>query len=219
MKRLPLIPTVVVVLAAALMVALGVWQLQRAGEKRSLKQLYARNLAQPPTAVPVFGGLRPELLFRRASATCLSNGPATSRGGEDATGRSGYRLLVRCQTGVEGPGLLVEAGVTDDFRATVAIPPGTVSGTLVPAPSSTSLLGKLTGERPADEAMLVLDTPAPGLRAPARPDPSAIPDNHLAYAVQWFAFALLALVIYGFALFRRARRQSGLARPTPPSRG
>lgn len=219
MKRLPLIPTIVVLLAATLMVVLGVWQLQRAGEKRELKQLYAQNLAKPPTAAPVFGGLRPELLFRRAAAMCLDHGPATSRGGEDAEGRSGYRLFVRCKTGAEGPGLLVEAGVSEDFRAPVRLPPGPVSGTLVPAPSSTSLLGKLTGERPADEAMLVLDTPAPGLRVSARPDPQAIPDNHLAYAVQWFAFALIALIIYGLALIWRARRATGIAHPTPPTRG
>ena len=219
MRRLPVFPTIVVLLAAGLMVALGVWQLGRADEKRALKQLYAANLSKPVTAAPVFGGLRPELMFRRATATCLSHGPATSRGGEDRAGRSGYRLFVRCRTGAEGPGLLVEAGVSEDFKAPVAIPPGPVSGTLVPAPSSTSLLGKLTGERPADEAMLVLDTPAPGLRAPARPDPQAVPDNHLAYAVQWFSFALIALVIYGLALIRRARRASGIAEPTPPTRG
>lgn len=219
MRRLPFWPTVLVLLAAAAMVALGVWQLQRAGEKRALKAVYAENLDKGPTAVPVFGALRPELMFRRAVGTCLSNTPPFSRGGEDAQGRSGYRLIVRCKAGAEGPGLLVEAGVSDDFRAPVALPPGPVSGTLVPAPSSTSLLGKLTGEQPSDEAMLVLDRPAPGLRTPARPDPTTIPDNHLAYAVQWFAFAFIALVIYGLALMRRARRASGLPSSSPPSRG
>ena len=216
---MPLWPTVLVALAAALMVALGIWQLDRAGEKRELKATYARNLSKPVTAVPTFGALRPELMFRRAVGTCLDHHAATSRGGEDADGRSGYRLFVRCRTGVEGPGLLVEAGVSDDFRTAVAIPPGPVSGTLVPAPSSTSLLGRLSGWATGDEAMLVLDEPAPGLRRPARPDPTAIPDNHLAYAVQWFVFALLALIIYGLALIRRARRASGLAEPTPPTRG
>ncbi len=218
-SRLPFWPTVVVLLAAALMVALGVWQLDRRSEKAALKELYARNLALPTTAVPVFGALRPELLFRRATGTCLSNGPATTRGGEDASGRTGYRMVVRCRTGAEGPGLLVEAGVGDDFRALVVIPPGPVTGTLVPAPSDTSLLGRLAGQTPADEAMLVLERPAPGLRPSARPDPTAIPDNHLAYAVQWFAFALIALIIYGFALFRRARRAAGFAPTSPPSRG
>ena len=217
--RLPLWPTVIVLLAAALMVALGVWQLDRRAEKAAMKALYARNLDLPTTAVPVFGALRPELMFRHATGTCLSNGPATTRGGEDAAGRAGYRMVVRCQTGAEGPGLLVDAGVGDDFRAPVTIPPGPVTGTLVPAPSDTSLIGRLVGRKTANEAMLVLDRPAPGLRASARPDPSAIPDNHLAYAVQWFAFALTALVIYGSALFRRARRAAGVPPTAPPSRG
>lgn len=218
-NRVPFWPTLIVVLAAALMVALGVWQLDRRHEKAALKVLFAQNLDRPITAVPVFGAPRPELMFRRATGTCLSNGPATTRGGEDADGRTGYRMVVRCRTGAEGPGLLVDAGVGDDFRAPVAIPPGPVTGTLVPAPSDTSLLGRLTGHAPTQEAMLVLDRPAPGLRASARPDPTAIPDNHLAYAVQWFAFAFVALVIYGFALFRRARKAAGLARPSPPTRG
>ncbi len=219
MRRLPVVPTIVVLLAAAAMVALGVWQLDRADEKRALKDLYARHLALPPTAVPVFGAPRPELMFRRATGMCLSHGPATSRGGEDASGATGYRLFVRCAPGAEGPGLLVEAGVAARFDATVTLPPGPVVGTLVPAPTSTSLLGRLTGDRPVAEAMLVLDRPAPGLRPSARPDPTAIPDNHLAYAVQWFAFALIALVIYGFALLRRARRAGGVPPSSPPSRG
>ena len=219
MRRLPILPTILVLLAAAAMVALGVWQLDRAGEKRALKALYARNLSLPPTAVPVFGGLRPELMFRRAEGTCLWHGPATTRGGEDAAGRTGYRLIVRCATGAEGPGLLVDAGVSDRFDASVTLPPGPIAGTLVPAPSDVSLIERLMGRAPAGETMLVLDRPAPGLRASAPPDPNAVPDNHLAYAVQWFAFAFLALVIYGLALLRRQRRASGIAPTSPPSRG
>lgn len=219
MTRLPLLPTVLVLLAAAAMVALGLWQLDRADEKRQVKALYARNLVLPPTAVPVFGAFRPELMFRRAEGTCLSNGPATTRGGEDVDGRTGYRLIVRCATGAEGPGLLVDAGVSDRFDAAVALPPGPITGTLVPAPSDVSLIERLMGRAPAAEAMLVLDRPAPCLRASAAPDPNVIPDNHLAYAVQWFAFAFVALVIYGLALLRRQRRASGIVPTSPPSRG
>ena len=42
-----------------------------------------------------------------------------------------------------------------------------------------------------------------GLDANARPDPATIPNNHLSYAIQWFLFALTALVIYGIALRKR----------------
>ena len=42
-----------------------------------------------------------------------------------------------------------------------------------------------------------------GLAPLAAPDPANIPNNHLSYAVQWFAFAATALVIYVLALRRR----------------
>ena len=50
------------------------------------------------------------------------------------------------------------------------------------------------------------DSPtAPGLEPLAPPDPSDLPNNHLAYAGQWFFFALTALVIYVLALRKKWR--------------
>ena len=54
--------------------------------------------------------------------------------------------------------------------------------------------------------MIVSAAPAPGLTAPKRPDPESLPNNHLAYAVQWFLFAISALAIYALALRQRWRR-------------
>ncbi|HBM05474.1 MAG TPA: threonine synthase, partial [Erythrobacter sp.] len=45
-----------------------------------------------------------------------------------------------------------------------------------------------------------------GLAPLAPPDPRDLPNNHLAYAGQWFFFALTALIIYILALRRRATR-------------
>ncbi|WP_430635488.1 SURF1 family cytochrome oxidase biogenesis protein [Sphingomonas hankookensis] len=53
--------------------------------------------------------------------------------------------------------------------------------------------------------MIVSDRAAPGLTPSRRPDPASLPDNHLAYAIQWFAFALAAVIIYLLALRRRSR--------------
>jgi hypothetical protein len=50
---------------------------------------------------------------------------------------------------------------------------------------------------------LVASPPLAGLEANAMPDPADIPNNHFAYAVQWFVFAATALVIYGLALRKR----------------
>jgi surfeit locus 1 family protein len=51
--------------------------------------------------------------------------------------------------------------------------------------------------------LLVSEAAAPGLQPSALPDPAEVPNNHRSYAVQWFAFALSATIIYGLALRRR----------------
>jgi surfeit locus 1 family protein len=56
---------------------------------------------------------------------------------------------------------------------------------------------------------LVADQPLPGLEASARPDPRDVPNNHWSYAVQWFLFALTALVIYTLALRKRLAAKDG----------
>ena len=48
--------------------------------------------------------------------------------------------------------------------------------------------------------------PLAGLEANAIPDPSEIPNNHFAYAIQWFLFAATALVIYTLALMKRGQK-------------
>ena len=56
---------------------------------------------------------------------------------------------------------------------------------------------------------LVAATPGPGLSASAPPSPVTIPNNHLSYAIQWFLFAGIALVIYVLALRGRRRKEAG----------
>ena len=45
----PVIPTILVLAAVATMIALGIWQLQRKGEKEALIALYERNGAMSAT--------------------------------------------------------------------------------------------------------------------------------------------------------------------------
>ncbi len=51
-----------------------------------------------------------------------------------------------------------------------------------------------------------------GLEASAPPSPATIPNNHRSYAVQWFLFAAIALIIFILAL-RRREAQNGEAGP------
>ncbi|MFZ5748272.1 MAG: SURF1 family protein [Pseudomonadota bacterium] len=205
MPRLPPIPTAIVGLAVAAMIALGLWQLDRRAWKHELIARYTANLSAPAIAFPRYP-VGEEYLYRRASAFCTEPVGWQRRGGHGADGRAGYRLIAECRRGgAEGPVLLVALGVAADPGFTPAWKGGQVSGVIVPAPTNESLIGSLfahqTGPQPL---MLVAETPPPGLSANARPDPTEIPDNHLAYAVQWFLFALVAAVIYLLALRRRA---------------
>ena len=74
------------------------------------------------------------------------------------------------------------------------------------APNHLPLIAGLFGRMPPKELILVADTAVPGLTANDTPSLDSIPNNHLAYAVQWFLFAGIALVIYMLALRRRMRK-------------
>jgi surfeit locus 1 family protein len=50
---------------------------------------------------------------------------------------------------------------------------------------------------------IVAEPPLGGLEPNARPNPREIANNHWSYAIQWFAFAATALIIYLLALRRR----------------
>lgn len=211
--KLPVIPTLIVGLAVAAMIGLGVWQLDRRAQKEAAIARYAANSALPVMAFP-----RPPLgdehLFRRASAMCLEVTGWSEQAGRAENGAKGWRHIADCQTGVEALTMKFDMGVGTAPGVTPVWKGGEVTGTITHAPDSTPLLAGLFGKRPPRTLMLVAEKPAPGLAESARPDPSSVPNNHLAYAVQWFLFALAAVVIYVLAL--RWRYKKTAPPPAPP---
>ena len=204
--RWPLIPTILVLAAVATMIALGIWQLQRKGEKEALIALYQRNMAMSAAvAYPALPPVPDAMLYRKSSVVCLEPVQWNPRSGSDRAGKAGIRMVADCRTGAEGPGVLVDVGIGDDFA-----PPdwkgGTVRGTIVPGPEQATLIERSTGRYAPARAMLVADTPLPGLRASGVPSGADTPNNHLAYAGQWFLFAIAALIIYALAVRRRLQR-------------
>ena len=200
-RRLPIVATILVVAAVAAMIGLGFWQLQRRTEKLALLAVLAANPSKPLIAMPV-PAIGDDLLFRRAGAMCLAPISFSTEG----AGNAGYRIIAQCKTGAEGPGFAVQIGTTRDVDFKPSWAGGRVTGILSHAPNHEPLIAELFDKKPQRPLLLVADTPAPGLTANAIPSLDSIPNNHLAYAVQWFAFATIALVIYGLALRRRARR-------------
>lgn len=189
-RRLPIIPTILVLAAVAVMIGLGIWQLQRARWKDGLVARYDRAETLPPLEYPTVPLSDEQVpLFRHATGVCLRPVGQRAVAGENRAGEPGYVHIVDCTTGAEGPGMSVEVGWSKDPNAKVNWSGGPVSGVIAP-----------------DRRMrmrLVAASAPPGLEPSAVPSLSAIPNNHRSYALQWFAFALIALVIYGLAVRKR----------------
>jgi cytochrome oxidase assembly protein ShyY1 len=194
-RRLPIVPTMVVVAAAAVMVWLGVWQLHRAAWKEALLARYAQAEKLPPITYPTVPLRNDQLpLFRHATAVCLRIVGRRAQAGENRAGEPGYVHIVDCATGAEGPGMSVEVGWSKDPNAKVNWAGGAVSGVIAP-----------------DRRMrmrLVAASAPPGLETSAQPSLASIPNNHRSYALQWFAFAAIALIIYGLAVRKRLRESA-----------
>lgn len=188
-RRLPLVPTILVALAAAAMIGLGIWQLVRANEKNALIERYAAAPQMPAIEFPTIPVGEDLPLFRRASGFCLQPVGKRVVAGRNRADEPGYVHIVNCRTGAEGPGMAVQIGWSKDPRAGGGWRGGPVRGII--APDSEHRM------------RLVAADPAPGLQPSAMPAVESIPNNHLTYAVQWFLFAAIAVVIYLLAVRKR----------------
>lgn len=184
-SRIPIIPTIIVGLSAAIMVALGFWQLGRMDEKAAMIAQYS---AIPADAAPVT--LRPgqvdKLLYRNVTFDCTKALSVRSTAGTSDRGQKGWAHVAQCPL---GDSELVEVALGWSKEANAPEWNGAVI---------TGILGQ--------KGKIVADPPLASLVQLAKPDPADLPNNHLAYAGQWFLFALTALVIYWLALRRRLEK-------------
>lgn len=183
-RQLPIVPTILVVAAAGVMVWLGFWQLGRADEKAALIAKYEEAGAQQ--ADFPYAGTGEDVWFRRSSVDCSQIIGRDPVAGTAANGAKGWAMRVFCKAG--DAAILVDLGFTRDLDA-FEWEGGVVEGIIAPGPR------------------LVADPAAGGLYPLAKPNPSDLPNNHLAYAGQWFFFALTALVIYFFAVRSKLKRR------------
>ena len=209
------------------LLALGLWQLDRAGQRRALHERMARAEAAAPVIVRSWEQLTdlPDWTRVRLRGQFLSE-PHILLDNQLHRGQPGYHVFTPLQQGAESPVLLVNRGwvptgldrrfaprLESAARGTTPL-----SGTLKPFPFSGIRLRELPPERLASgiyrvhslrrEALqeqlgreirlriLRLDAESPGgyLRAwaPLR-SPAA---RNVAYALQYFAMALVVLVVF-----------------------
>ena len=185
-RQFPIIATTIVLAAVVTMIALGFWQLRRLDQKDAQLAIYAaaqadsRDIAYPTDAKSVEAGL-----YHRSSFQCSEVILVRSVSGTSANGRSGWAHMATCKL-PDGGQAVAALGWSKDPQ-----PPeykgGKVAGIIAPG------------------GRIVADPPLAGLAPLAKPDPANIPNNHLAYAGQWFLFALTGLIIFFLAL--RSRRE------------
>jgi cytochrome oxidase assembly protein ShyY1 len=193
-RRLPIIPTILVAAAVAAMIGLGIWQLRRAQWKEGLLAQYERADRLPPITWPTAPLPRDQLpLFRHATGVCIRSVGQRAVAGENLRGEPGYVHIVDCSTGAEGPGMSVEVGWSKDPNAKINWSGGPVTGII--APDRRARMRLVAGSAP------------PGLEPSAPPSIRSIPNNHRSYALQWFSFAAIALIIYGLAVRKRWKEE------------
>ncbi|KPF73508.1 hypothetical protein IP88_09280 [alpha proteobacterium AAP81b] len=201
-RRLPLVPTLMTLVIAVTCLALGVWQLQRREWKHDLiaraGTAVSQPLLEPRDYYRAMIG-EASVQYRRAELPCSPGTvlPYDLRGGANRAGQSGFLVLVSCRPNRKPPDIVAVAGWT--ARPDAAALPVTVD----------TVFRGIIIERPYGRAkarplfMLIPDTAVPPLQPAAQPTPDDLPDNHLSYALQWFAFAVTVVVIYGLWLRRR----------------
>lgn len=209
LRKLPLFPTLITIVGVLVLCALGRWQLER----REWKHRLIERLAAAPNLPPVSPGefqraMQRELSvqYRRAEISCHAGPkkPYDLRPGASAGGTSGYFVVMSCRPNNRPPDIVAVAGWTRriDAKDVVINLDHELSGIIIERPY---------GDDPGrPRFMLIPDAPIPPLGKPRQPSAEDLPDNHLAYAGQWFGLAIALSAIYGLWL-----RKRGLVAPTP----
>ena len=224
-------------LFVAACIALGYWQLGRAREKQALIDRYARGDATiiDITSRSLDGLARYQAVGARGSyeprrQVLLDNMPS-------ADGRPGYRVLTPLRRPGARRLLLVDRGWVPLGESRERLPAVDVSDAAreivgrvdsSPAPGlrlqdpdesrdaawprvmnfpTTDEVTAALGE-PVEPLIVLLDPQAPdGYDRRWQPALRMTPARHVAYAIQWFAFALIAAIVLFVASLRRGRAQ------------
>ncbi|MFA7440571.1 MAG: SURF1 family protein [Sphingomonadaceae bacterium] len=172
-----------VLIIVPMLVGFGIWQLQRMEWKQTLLADLAVASSQPITDMGT-SAPRAGMQFRhvRLTVSCPPQTPDASIG-HGPQGQSGWSHLLTCTSGNQpirinigwSPQLLDNRHAGGRF---------VVTGILVES------------EHSAAPYVLVADTAEPPLLPSAPPSTDNIPNNHLSYALQWFCFAAILLLVW-----------------------
>ncbi|MFZ2235681.1 MAG: SURF1 family protein [Dokdonella sp.] len=217
---------------------MGFWQLRRADEKQRLFDAFSLAGSAAPISLTKARRDETPQHYPRVSVSGRYDGRHVYLlDNQTRGGRAGVVVWMLFQPDEGGPTILVDRGflVQDDPYSKPAIPAlpsetATLTGLYAPPPGFGLRLGGDTlpgqaiwpkstiridrGEiardssRTLDTRVLLLDAePAGGFERHWTPE-VMVPDKHRAYALQWFSFAIAALVIFVVLHRRRESKDS-----------
>jgi cytochrome oxidase assembly protein ShyY1 len=223
LTRRSILLVLVSLVVAVTCVRLGFWQLDRLHGRRAANALFEHRLALPPTTldqvVPRQGPAAGPIYRRVTVHGAYDTADEVVLFGRELDGEPGNHVLTPLQTS-DGRTLVVDRGWVpiDDDRPPVAVatpPAGPVDVTGILFPSehgsdSASANGRVTRVGAIDLGLIGQGLPSPiesvflQLRSQTPAQPGPLPRTvplpvfddgpHLGYAVQWFIFAIIALV-------------------------
>ena len=231
-ERFAAIPALATVLGMAILIGLGVWQVQRLHWKEGLLARIAALRSAPPEPLDVVlrraaDGL--DIDYARVQQACpeIETAPYL-RLYSVKDGYAGYRIIAACPL-AGGPygAILVDRGfiaqgLTPTGGQTLSAPivgilrKGDARNFVTPRndPAQNLWYGRdiaamahaLGAANPAP-TYLMLEQPAPPAGGPViAPLPSDIPNNHLQYAITWFGLAVALAGVYAASLWRKRPR-------------
>jgi surfeit locus 1 family protein len=219
-RRFPIGLTITTLVAFAILVGLGVWQLKRLAWKEDLLariEVLKTAPAQPLAAVLARAKTGEDVAWTRVAVECASDKPETLPlvyGVRD--GDIVWRATAICRTSAAGYGaILLDLGVVKALTgqptpAPVTLAAPTQATGVLMAPKSlggdrAATVARFAADKPAPYILMVESaTPAPPGITPA-PLPAEISNRHLEYALTWFGLAVTLLFIYAAMLWRKMR--------------
>lgn len=215
--------TVATLIALSILIGLGTWQLQRRAEKHALLDQIASRQNAPPAPVEILLATGDYAAHRAATARGTFDHAAESyvyapRPNEGAA-RPGFKVITPLRLSSGGL-ILVDRGWIDERHKLAAsrksgqtegeteiegrLRPSSRPSTFTPPPDAASStfyqrdsqdIAKAQGLALASTLILEATTRVEGGPLPLASELN-IPDNHLQYAITWFALAVVLVIIY-----------------------
>jgi len=210
---------------AAVLIALGTWQVQRLAWKEGVLSEIETRIAAAPVALPEAPNPLRDQYLPVVTEGEIDGAPVQVLTSRKTVG-AGHRLVVPFVTGDRR--VLLDLGFLPQGEAVPELPEGTIEVTgnlhwpdetdsFTPEPDLATGLWfardvPAMAEALGTEPLLVVrrEGDIPGL-TPWPVDTTGIPNDHLGYAITWYGLAVIWLVMTGFLVYRMRKPEGDTA--------